>query len=465
MSTSIFSSVLPKDVVVGVVGLGRSGVASARWLIRHGWQVVLIDSCETLDVMAAFDGDIPQAELRLGTLTEASFIGCDILLTSPGVSVRQPCLQNFAKNGEIIGDVELFARAVQLLPSKLIAITGSNGKSTVTELCGHLARSAGWKVAVVGNIGLPVLEALLEWECLGTWPDLFVVELSSFQLETTKSLNATAATVLNISEDHLDRYDDLLDYAYSKSSIFNGDGVQVLNRDDPFVCAMTRKNRHVVTFSLSRAADYRVVHWDHVFWLAAEGSAIFDLRAFRPAGFHNAANALAALALCEACGLQRASLLEALPRFRGLPHRVEWVAKINGVDFYDDSKGTNVGATVAALRGLDRLAVIILGGEGKGQDFAPLEAVLTEKCRAAVLIGEAAPQIKATLANCSVPLESCSTLEEATRRAFALAQAGDVVLLSPACASFDMFCGYAHRAEVFIKEVQQLKSEQERALS
>lgn len=461
MNHSLFSSVLPRDAVVGVVGLGRSGVASARWLVKHGWRIKLIDHCETLDVMAQFDGDVPEGELRLGTFSANSFDGCDVLLTSPGISIRQPWIAEFAKTREVIGDIELFARALNALPSKLIAISGSNGKSTVTELCGHLARHAGLNVCVAGNIGLPVLEALLEYEESGVFPDLFVLELSSFQLETTRSLNATAATVLNISEDHLNRYNDLLDYAHSKSSIFNGDGVQVLNRDDPFVCAMTRADRKVITFSLSRSADYRLLNWDHVFWLAAEGKTVFDLRTFHPIGFHNAANALAALALCEACGLPRASLLEGLTSFRGLPHRMEWVAKVGEVDFFDDSKGTNVGATVAALRGLDRPAVIILGGEGKGQDFAPLGQIVAEKCRAALLIGEAAPLIKSVLTEYEVPFERCDSLETATRRAFELAHSGDVVLLSPACASFDMFCGYAHRAEVFISEVNRLRMEQE----
>ena len=334
-----------------------------------------------------------------------------------------------------------------------IIITGANGKTTVTSLVGFLCQRCGLDTVVAGNIGTPVLEAWLARE--GKPADVWVLELSSFQLETTPWLNASAATVLNISEDHLDRYDDLLDYAHAKDRIFRGQAVQVLNADDVFCRAMQRAGRSVKWFSLQQPADY----WLNNGVLSAGDAPLISQSALPLQGSHNAANVLVALALCEAIGLPRAELLQHVGQFEGLPHRVQKVADINGVSYIDDSKGTNVGATCAAITGLDAPIVLIAGGLGKGQDFTPLRAALQGKARAVLLIGADAARIEAAVGDLAVPVEHCTSLEAATERAAALAQAGDMVLLSPACASFDMFRGYAHRAEVFVAAVQALAGE------
>ncbi|MDO4695003.1 MAG: UDP-N-acetylmuramoyl-L-alanine--D-glutamate ligase, partial [Eikenella sp.] len=334
--------------------------------------------------------------------------------------------------------------------SKIIAITGSNGKTTVTSLVGHLCVQAGLDTVVAGNIGTPVLEAYVQRA--GRPADVWVLELSSFQLETTPELNADAAVCLNISEDHLDRYDSLLDYAHSKEAVFHGGGVQVLNADDAFCRAMPRPNRAVRWFSLKTEADYVL----ETGYLKADGQAVMPVAEVPLQGSHNAANVLAALALCEGIGLPRDVLLAGVRSFQGLPHRVELVAEKNGVRFIDDSKGTNVGATCAAIAGLDAPIVLVAGGQGKGQDFTPLREALKGRVRGVVLIGIDAAQVGRDLAGCGAEAEYFDDLPAATRRAYQMAEPGDIVLLSPACASYDMFEGYAHRAQVFIDTVRGL---------
>ena len=442
-----------------VIGLGDTGVSAARWLLAQGAHVTIADSREQPANAANVAAELG-VSLRLGAFGDATFADADMLMVSPGVSRRTPAIAAFAaRGGEVVGDVELWARAIAGSGAKVIAITGSNGKSTVTSLVGHLCEAAGLDTVVCGNIGLPVLTALAEREAAGKQPDVWVVELSSFQLETTTSLQADAATVLNISEDHLDRYHDLLDYAHSKTAIFNGAGVQVLNRDDVFCRAMVRPGRPLRWFSLREQADYALQQTDGRYLLTIAGQPVFDCADMPLQGLHNAANALAALALTEAIGLAREQLLPALKTFRGLAHRVEYVDEFAGVMFIDDSKGTNVGATEAALNGMTRQVVLIAGGDGKGQDFSPLAAACARIARAVVLIGRDAPQLRAALAASGVPLIDCTTLEDATRTAAAQAQSGDVVLLSPACASLDMFKNYAHRAQVFIDTVAAIKAE------
>lgn len=449
---------------VAVVGMGDSGTAVARWFTGHdeAHRLVLCDSRSEPPRADVLREEMPHASWRLGGFRTDSFSDCDVLVMSPGVPVSTPAIAEFAqRGGEVIGDVELFARAIAGSGCKVIAITGSNGKSTVTELVGHLCREAGLDTVVAGNIGLPVMAALRERKIAGSLPDVFVLELSSFQLETTFSLHPDAATVLNISEDHLDRYRDLLAYANSKACIFNGEGVQIINRDDAFVRAMARAGRAQREFSLkSSQADYGLHEKDGAYFLCAHGQPLLNFAEMKLPGLHNAANALAALALCEAIGLPREALLSGLHSFRGLPHRVEFVRTIGGVDFFDDSKGTNVGATEAALNGMVRPVVLIAGGDGKGQDFSPLLPALQRIGRAVILIGRDAPVIRSALAGLTVPIISCGTLEEATRMAFSQAQQGDVVLLSPACASLDMFRNYSHRADVFIAECRQIAAEQ-----
>ncbi|WP_028536712.1 UDP-N-acetylmuramoyl-L-alanine--D-glutamate ligase [Paludibacterium yongneupense] len=443
-----------------VVGLGDTGLSAARWLLAHGARVTVADSRTSPPNADALARELPGVVLRAGPFDETSFADADLLVTSPGVPLATPEIAAYRRRGgEVVGDIELLARAIAGDGSRVIAISGSNGKSTVTTLVGHLCAAAGLDVEVAGNIGLPVLEALSLREAAASRPDVWVLELSSFQLETTSSLNAAAATVLNISEDHLDRYQDLLDYAHSKSAVFNGSGVQVLNLDDTLVRAMQRAGRTVTGFALNAAAEYSLVESDGSHWLTIAGEPVFDIRRMSLQGLHNAANALAALALCEAIGLERATLLAALETFTGLPHRVEFVADVGGVRYIDDSKGTNVGATEAALYGMTRPVVLIAGGDGKGQDFAPLAPACRRIARAVVLIGRDAGKIRAALADSGVELCDCADLPAATRAAAAYAQAGDVVLLSPACASLDMFRNYKERADVFIATVKALAAE------
>ena len=440
-----------------VVGLGDSGLAAARWLVAHHATVTVADSREVPAQAAALKATLPQVPLRTGEFTEATFADADMLVVSPGVPLATLAIQAWRENGgEVVGDIELFARAQHGSPSHLIAITGSNGKSTVTTLCGHLCQFAGCETIVAGNIGLPVLDALLRCEESGHWPAVWVLELSSFQLESTVSLCADAATVLNISEDHLDRYEDLLDYAHSKSAVFNGRGTQVLNAEDPLVCAMRREQHPVKWFSLTEHTGYGLQQQDGKPWLQIDGEAVFDLHDLPLEGLHNAANALAALALCESIGIARNKLLAGLSSFRGLPHRVELVCEHDGIRYIDDSKGTNVGATVAALNGMVRPVILIAGGEGKGQDFLPLRAACQRIVRAVMLIGRDADNIAGVLADSAVPSRIFASLEEATLAAAELASTGEVVLLSPACASLDMFRNYVERAEVFKQTVQTL---------
>ncbi|MBI5659497.1 MAG: UDP-N-acetylmuramoyl-L-alanine--D-glutamate ligase [Nitrosomonadales bacterium] len=342
----------------------------------------------------------------------------------------------------------------------ILAVTGANGKTTVTSMVGAMCRRAGLDTAVAGNISPAVLDVVLERG--GRQPDAWVLELSSFQLESTASLNAAAAAVLNVSEDHLDRYPDMNVYAAAKSRIFRGSGVQVLNRDNARSLGMALPGRTQVTFGLSEPSaenDWGIARDSGGIWLVQGNRRVLNAKELRVTGLHNAANALAALALCRAMDLPLSPLLGALRDFEGLPHRMERVAEMGGVAFYDDSKGTNVGATVAALEGLGRPAVLIAGGEGKGQDFSPLKPAVARHARAAVLIGRDADRIAAALEGCGVPVARARDMGDAVRQSVALAKPGDAVLLSPACASFDMFRNYAHRAEVFVAAVHDLRKE------
>jgi UDP-N-acetylmuramoylalanine--D-glutamate ligase len=433
-----------------ILGLGDTGLSAARWLARRGASLRVADSRVTppnLDRLRAF---LPEVQVSTGGFQTADFDWAQSIVVSPGVALAEPLIQQaIARGVPVLGDVELFAQALPA-HAQVIAITGSNGKSTVTSMVGAMGAAAGKKIIMAGNIGLPVLDALDDH------PDteLYVLELSSFQLETTRSLNAVAATVLNISEDHLDRYTDIDAYAAAKARIFNGDGVQVLNRDDARSLAMALPERSVVSFGLTPPASGQFGLADAQ--LCDGAQPLLALKDLPLAGLHNAANALAALALCRAAGLPMPPLLDALRAFKGLPHRVEWVAEIDGVVFYDDSKGTNVGATEAALKGMTQPVVLIVGGDGKGQDFSPLCAAVAQHARAVVQIGRDGALIAAAIADAGVPVARVESMQDAVQQAFALAQAGDVVLLSPACASFDMFKNYAHRAEVFIAAVQAL---------
>ncbi|MEQ1556813.1 MAG: UDP-N-acetylmuramoyl-L-alanine--D-glutamate ligase, partial [Gallionella sp.] len=344
--------------------------------------------------------------------------------------------------------------------SKVISITGSNGKTTVTSLVTHLCQVAGLDAVAAGNISPAVLDVMMQRGAVQ--PDVWVLELSSFQLETTASLRAAAATILNLSEDHLDRYDGMKGYIAAKARALLGCQLQVLNRDDAATLQLAQQDAATVTFGLdapTREQDFGVARFDGELYLLQGTQRLMRANELQLSGLHNVANALAALALCRALDLPMAALLDGLRSFKGLAHRVEKVADIAGVTYYDDSKGTNVGATVAALQGLGCKAVLIAGGEGKGQDFAPLADAVKNHARAVVLIGRDAELIAAALATTAVKIERAADMAAAVQAAARLAQAGDAVLLSPACASFDMFRNYEHRAQVFIAAVRELDTE------
>ncbi len=446
-----------------VLGLGDTGLSMARWLARRGAVLRLADSRADPPRAGTVRAELPDAQVVTGPFTEALFAGIDLIAISPGVPLTDPHVAKaLARGVAVVGDIELFARTRPREHTRVIAITGTNGKSTVTALCGALCTGAGLRTVVAGNIGLPVLDALAEIEQGAPVPDVFVLELSSFQLETTSSLDADAATVLNVTQDHMDRYPSMTEYAQAKARIFAGHGVQILNREDPYSRAMARPGRRVETFGLDAppgADDWGLVEAEGATWLTHGGARLTQAAELPLAGLHNAANALAALALAHAVGVPLAPQLAALRSFKGLPHRVERVAQVDGVVFYDDSKGTNVGATVAALNGMREPVVLIAGGDGKGQDFAPLRAAVAHHARAVVLIGRDAPRIEAALAGLAVPCVRAEDMDSAVAHAFALAQPGDAVLLSPACASFDMFRNYVHRAEVFVAAVARLGRE------
>jgi UDP-N-acetylmuramoylalanine--D-glutamate ligase len=423
-----------------VLGLGDTGLSVAHWAEQHGARVRVADTRAT--PLRRFPGDV-----RLGPFTSL-LEGVDLVCISPGLSLADPLISEAVARGiPVLGDVELFAWSNR---APVLAITGTNGKSTVTALAGHLLKSAGVDAEVAGNIAPPVLEAAMKRT---TPPAVWVLELSSYQLETAWSLNPRAAAMLNLTEDHLDRYAGIGEYGAAKARVFQGDGVQVLNRDDAASAAMALPGRRVMSFGLDKPQT------QDAFGLAqgrlVEGEAqIVEAAALPIHGSHNVSNALAACALARAFGMPRERLADGLKSFRGLPHRLELVVRRKGVDWYDDSKGTNVGATIAALRGLGRKAVLILGGEGKGQDFSPLRAPVTQFASRVLLIGRDAQLIGAVLAG--LPSERCASLEAAVQRAAQLAKAGEAVLLSPACASFDMFRDYKHRGEAFVAAVRSL---------
>ncbi len=451
-----------KNKRVLVLGLGDTGLSMARWLYARGAHVRVADTRDNPPLAHDLGLYVPSTPLDTGPFTAASFVGIDLIAISPGVPLSEPLVaQAVAAGVPVVGDIELFAQALNAMDArpKVIAITGSNGKTTVTILVGEMCQAAGLHTVVAGNIGLPVLDALMEAERTRQ-PDVYVLELSSFQLETTSSLKVDAATVLNISQDHMDRYADIAEYAMAKARIFRHCTTQVLNRDDAMTLSMRVSTQACVSFGLSRANhknEFGIGESAGVKSLCQGDKNLILINELQINGLHNAANALAAFALCRAIDMDEKSLVTALKNFKGLPHRVQEVARISDVTFYDDSKGTNVGATVAALNGMTQPVVLIAGGVGKEQDFSPLNAPVKNHARAVVLIGRDAELIANAIQSSGVPLARAETMSDAVNKSFAAAQPGDVVLLSPACASFDMFRNYGHRAEMFIQAVLALK--------
>ena len=433
-----------------VVGLGETGAACVRFLRARGLHVAAMDTRReppAVTTVRNLDASIP---LYLGGLDAAALADAGEIVVSPGLAPDEPALEQARLCGvPVIGEIELFARYAR---APVVAITGSNGKSTVTTLVGEMAAAAGKRAGVGGNLGPPALSLIQDPE-----PDLYVLELSSFQLETTHSLRPAAATVLNISADHLDRHATVDAYAAVKARIFAGDGVMILNRDDPRVAAMARPGRLARSFGLDgpQTGDYGVVREQGADWLARDDAPLLPVAELALQGRHNWGNALAALALAEAVGLPSADCLAVLRRFTGLAHRMQWLGDRNGVRWIDDSKATNVGAAIAAIEGLEGPLVLVAGGQAKGADMTPLAAALAGKARAVVLLGEDAPMLERVLAD-SAPVIRARDMEQAVAEAAARAEPGDTVVLAPACASFDQFSGYAQRGEAFARAMGRL---------
>lgn len=488
-----------------VLGLGTSGLAMARWCARCGAQVTVADTREAPPQLAQLRSELPDVRFVAGALTAALVDGqpVRVVYRSPGLSPETvaPVVDAARAIGlPVSGELDLFSLALQSLAQahgyvpKVLAITGTNGKTTVTSLTGQLLAHAGMSTAVAGNIGPSLLDTLSQHIDAQSLPQAWVLELSSFQLEDAHTFNPTAATVLNLSQDHLDWHGSMAAYAGAKAKIFGSDALMVLNRDDPAVMAMLPppvriklqrpQLRPHISFGLdlpTQPGDYGLEVVNGMAWLVRaqdDGNSASNKRnqtaaddvflqrlmpadALRIRGRHNAMNALAALALGHAAGAGFAPMLFGLREYRGERHRVEPIGIVSDVEYFDDSKGTNVGATVAALMGLgaERRIVLILGGEGKGQDFSPLAAPVLRYARAVVLIGRDAPLIEAALADTGVPLLHAPSMDEAVLLASQKAVAGDAVLMSPACASFDMFQNYGHRAEVFCQAVAALAEE------
>ena len=472
----------------------------ARWCTRLGAHVTVADTRNAPPQLAVLQAELPQAQFVSGPLSAALVEGQPVraVFTSPGLLPADTAGVLGAATAAglwVGGELSLFTQALSDLQSsvqyrpQVLAITGTNGKTTVTSLTGHLMRWAGRKTAVAGNIGPCLLDTLAAALDAQDLPEVWVLELSSFQLDLPSGFEPTAATVLNISQDHLDWHGSMEAYAAAKARIFGHTGLMVLNREDAAVMAMLPppvrqklqrpQERAYVSFGTDlpqRPGDFGIEDMNGMVWLVRALEAdetrkkrrdddeeihiqrLMPADALRIRGRHNAGNALAALALCAAAGCALGPILFGLREYRGEPHRVEAIGIVDDVEYFDDSKGTNVGATVAALRGLgeDRKVVLILGGEGKGQDFSPLAAPVQRYVRSVVLIGRDAPLLRAALADTGIPLTDAASMAEAVAHASRVAHAGDAVLMSPACASFDMFKNYAHRAEVFIDAVRDL---------
>lgn len=439
-----------------VIGLGETGMSIINYL--EYVQAPLLKIFDTRQNPPHQD-KVLKYKLFCGKLDISRFDNIDVIVISPGVSIYEPVLQELITQGKtIVGDIELFAQAISSWPTKVIGITGSNGKTTVTTLTGHLAQALDYNTLVAGNIGIPVLHSYIDIMQSGIIPDIIILELSSFQLETTYSLALIAATVLNISEDHLDRYRDLLEYAYAKSHIFNNCKTQILNITDPLVFSMARNNQKHIWFGQEYASQYKIVTQNKVVSLNINGSDYIACSKLGLIGKHNYLNVLASLALLNGAGLDINSvkLKEALIAFKGLEHRMQKIAVHNGITYIEDSKGTNVGAVVAGISGLDGPVNLILGGDGKGQDFTLLRKLVQEHCKSVAILGQDKYKINEVLNGLAVPIKLCDSLEECIRFCENNAVSGEYIALSPACASWDMFDNYKHRAQVFIDYVKKV---------
>ncbi len=426
-----------------VIGLGLTGYSAACYLLRNGYQCSVQDDRENPPYLDQLLADFPNTSVLLQPLSESLIDQFDCWVVSPGLSIRNPLIHKVAQSGvRVIGDIELFAETVE---KPVIAITGSNGKTTVTTLVGQMIEADGKKAAVGGNIGVPALD-LLQQDA-----DIYVLELSSFQLETTESLKPLAATVLNVSEDHMDRYDDLQDYQTSKKKIYHYANHVISNADDELTSNSTEDRK----FSLQRIdVDYHIIQQPQTM-LAVKSEGWINTSELKLKGRHNWANCLAAMALAQIAGISKTAIIKTLKHFPGLQHRSQWVAEINGVSWINDSKATNPGATLAAIQGIDEPIILLAGGQSKGANMQPLCSAIRKKVSCIFLFGEDAYKIEKSLQGCC-RIERVDNLDEAVARAHQIAQSGDLVLLSPACASFDQFKGFADRGEKFSKLVRAL---------
>ena len=435
----------PANARLLIVGLGATGYSSAQFLQNTPIKFAVVDSRKNPPLIDSMREHMPDVAVFSGGFDQAAFDVATHLLVSPGVSLNEKTIHKAMRAGvTVLSDIDLFACATD---RPIVGITGSNGKSTVTTMLGDMGNAAGVKTAIGGNLGTPALD-LLQQDA-----ELYVLELSSFQLERTTTLNAKAATVLNVTPDHLDRHDGLEDYAKEKQRIFRGAGTMVLNADDPVVMAMKESGRDVLTFSIREVADFHLRADDDQ--LMFGNQVLMGANDLNLEGSHNIANALAALALGHAIGLDINAMCRALKKFKGLPHRMQKVAEIKGIRWVNDSKATNIGACIAALQGYQRKVVLIAGGDGKGADMSELAPIIKEKTKAVVLIGKDAPLIEQALTNC-VPTRLAGSMKEAVKIAAELASTGDSVLLSPACASLDQYKSYADRGNKFAEAVMEL---------
>ena len=434
-----------------VVGLGKTGFSCARYLSEQGVEVAITDSREHPPALDELQETYPDTAIFVGGFSSEAFKRATCLIVSPGISLREPLIvEARARGAEIIGDVELFARNAN---APVVAITGSNGKSTVTSLLGEMAKTAGLDVRVGGNIGVPALDLLHEPR-----PDLYVLELSSFQLETTDSLNACAAAILNISEDHMDRYHDLNDYTAAKAKVYYGTGTLIVNLDDERVMAtanLVRQGRDLLGFTVNKPKDkeFGVCQKGNENYLCYDSELLLPVSKLKIKGKHNVVNALAALALGQEANISLEAMLVALQEFPGLPHRSQWIAEKNNVTWYNDSKATNVAAAIAAINGIQANEIILIaGGQAKGQNFSPLKEVVKNKVKHLILLGEDAEFLKHEL-SAYTAVTMVDNLSQAVKKANEIATAGNAVLLSPACASFDMYSGFEQRGELFVAAV------------
>ncbi|MGH1373832.1 MAG: UDP-N-acetylmuramoyl-L-alanine--D-glutamate ligase [Cellvibrionaceae bacterium] len=446
------TQLIAKNNVSVLIGTGLSGRSAARYLQANNQLFVWLDTREKPPALTEIEAEFPSVDLELGPLNIDTLLSASQIIVSPGVSLATPEIAQAKKAGiEVVGDVELFLRQAK---APVVAITGSNAKSTVTSLVGQMAEDAGINVAVGGNIGIPVLDLLQEKDA-----ELYVLELSSFQLETVEQVNAEVATVLNVCEDHMDRYDSLFHYHLAKQRVYYGAKTVVTNREDPLTVPPIAEGVKQVSFGLNQPDrhGFGILQKGGEDWLAFEFKPLMACSKIRMPGRHNIANALSALALGYVVNIPMESMLKTLTTFSGLPHRCEWIAESDGVKYFNDSKGTNVGATLAAIHGLacgNKKIVLIAGGVGKGADFSPL-CEAAEDLRCAVLIGEDAQKIAEVLKS-KCDIKFAASMGEAVALSKSVALAGDTVLLSPACASFDMFDGFEARGKAFVGAVQEL---------